>query len=403
MATDSRIRDIRLAPAGREKIEWVAPRMKVLDKLCTRFQKSGAFKNATVAVSIHLEAKTAYFCLVLKRLGASVWVSGSNPFSTKDEIAAALAEAGLHVFAYHGTDERTHRAELHAVLESRPHVVLDDGGDLCDLLHAVPTASPRLKGICEETTTGVARARGLAAANKLRYPVIAVNDARSKYLFDNRYGTGQSTWTAITHLTNMNIAGRTVVVVGYGWVGRGVALRARGLGANVIVTEVDPWKALEAQMDGYAVKPIEAACKDGHFFITATGAAGVIGKEHFRRMGNGAVLANAGHIDGEINMRDLQRVAKSKRQVRAEVFEYVLARGTKLYVLADGRIVNIAGGLGHPVEIMDMSFSLQLACLHHLLASAQMKPAVYEVSAEVDEMIVREKLAAEGIEIDTAK
>jgi adenosylhomocysteinase len=389
-----------LAPEGLRNIEWVSSRMPVLNRLFDRFDAKGTFRGVTVAVSVHLEAKTAYLCLILKKLGADVWATGSNPFSTKDDVAAGLAAQGVKVFARHGVSEQEHHEELRELLSSRPQVVLDDGADICLALHDHPGLGARVKGISEETTTGVLRLSGLLAQNKLLYPAVTVNDAKSKHLFDNRYGTGQSTWTAVTHLTNMTVAGKAVVVLGYGWVGRGVAHIARGLGAHVVITEVDPWKALEADMDGYAVMPIAAAAACGEIFITATGLEGILKLEHLKSMRDGAIIGNAGHSDREIDVEGLRHCATQVREARENVFEYTLQNGRKLCLLADGRIVNIAGGFGHPVEIMDMSFSLQLASLHWLLESPAMKPGIYRVPEHIDELVAREKLTADGISID---
>jgi adenosylhomocysteinase len=368
--------------------------------LYRKFKDTGVFANKRIALCIHLEAKTAYLALTLKKLGADVWVTSSNPNSTKDEVAAALARDGVHVFARHGADKEQYGSYLETILQHKMDVVADDGGDCCELLHAKPAYGTNLKGICEETTTGVNRLRELERSNRLKYPAIAVNDAKSKHLFDNRYGTGQSTWTAITMLTNLNIAGKTVVVLGYGWVGKGVAARASGMGAEVIVTEVDPWKALEATMDGHQVMPIADAAPKGGFFITATGRSKMLRLEHIEQMKNGAVLANAGHFDYEIDILSLKKSALSCRVVRPEVEEYVLKSGKRIYLLAEGEIVNIAGGLGHPADIMDMSFSLQLGCLHHLLTAGPTAAGVYGVPEEIDRMVAEEKLKAEGFCID---
>ncbi len=392
-----------LAPEGRRKIEWVAPRMPVLNRLCDRFRADDVFQGRTLAVSVHLEAKTAYLCLVMKKLGADVWATGSNPFSTKDDVTAALVEEGIHVFARHGVSEQEHRTELAFITNARPEAVLDDGADLCMALHAQPERGNRLRGLSEETTTGVRRLQHLAAEGKLLFPAITVNNAKSKHLFDNRYGTGQSTWTAITHLTNMNVAGRTVVILGYGWVGMGVASQARGMGAHVVVTEVDPWKALEAHMDGFTVMPLESAARIGHIFVTATGLEGILRTEHIALMPEGALIANAGHSDLETDVPGLRTIARSVREARENVYGYLLPNGRNVFLLADGRIVNIAGGFGHPVEIMDMSFSLQLASLHYLLRTPQRDPGIYALPTEIDELVAREKLAAEGVAIDAVK
>lgn len=394
------VTDISLADEGRRKIEWVSQRMPVLNKLCDRFQGDGVFRGKMVAVSIHLEAKTAYLCLILKKLGAEVWATGSNPFSTKDDVCATLAKDGVNVFAHHGVSAEDHRKELRSLLKSYPQAVLDDGADICMAMHDSPEYGERLNGFSEETTTGVLRLRQLESAGQLLFPAVTVNNAKSKHLFDNRYGTGQSTWTAVTHLTNLTIGGKKVVILGYGWVGRGVATIAQGMGAHMIITELDPWKALEAHMDGYEVMPLADAVGCGDIFITATGLERVLRTEHLVAMKSGALIGNAGHSDLEIDMPALRKMAQSVKEVRENVYEYRFPNGRSIYLLADGRIVNIAGGLGHPAEILDMSFSLQLASLHFLLRTPKRKPGVYEVPEEIDELVVRQKLIAEGIEID---
>lgn len=394
------IKDINLAPQGETQIEWASKWMPVLDGLANRFKKDGVFEGKKVALCIHLEAKTAYLALTIKKLGAEVWVTGSNTLSTKDEVAAALAKQGVHVFAKHAASHDEYKSYLKSILENKMHAVVDDGGDICELLHENPEYGENIKGVCEETTTGVTRLKILAEENKLMFPAIAVNDAKSKHLFDNRYGTGQSTWTAITQLTNMNVAGKTVVVVGYGWVGRGVAVRAQGLGAEVIVTEIDPWKALEARMDGHRVMPMTEAAPLGDFFITATGVSKVITLEHIKKMHSGVFLSNAGHFDYEIDIPELKKEAKEYKVVREEIEEYILGNGNKIYILARGGIINIAGGLGHPVDIMDMSFSVQLGCLHYFLSGKAVDPQLYKVPVEIDELVAREKLIAEGLTID---
>jgi adenosylhomocysteinase len=397
---DYLVKDINLAPEGQIKIDWVAKWMKLLNRLADKFTLDNPFKNKRVALCIHLEAKTAYLALIIKKLGAEVWITSSNTLSTKDDVAAALAKNCVHVFAVHGASQQEYQSYLKSIVENKPHVVVDDGGDICELLHRHPEFGENLKGICEETTTGVARLKLMAEDGRLRYPAITINDAKSKYLFDNRYGTGQSTWTAIMHLTNMNIAGKTVVVIGYGWVGRGVALRAKGLGADVIVTEIDPWKALEARMDGFKVIPILKAAPLGDIFVTTTGLENVLRVEHIERMKSGTFLANTGHFDFEIDVKGLGRTAHYMKEVREGIEEFTMPNGNKIYLLAQGGLVNIAGGLGHPVEIMDLSFAVQLGCLHYLLSSKKLSPGVYPVPGEIDEMVVREKLTVDGIEID---
>jgi len=393
------IKDINLAPKGEQQIEWVSNKMPVLNGLSEKFKKDGAFEGKKVALCIHLEAKTAYLALVIKKLGAEVWITSSNPLSTKDDVAAALAKKGIHVYAKHAASQEEYHSYLHAMLKNKMHATVDDGGDICEYLHTHKEYGENIRGICEETTTGVNRLKTLSSEGNLLYPAIAVNDAKSKHLFDNRYGTGQSTWTAITQLTNMNVAGKTIVVLGYGWVGKGVAVRAQGLGAEVIVTEIDPWKALEARMDGCSVMPIADAAPLGDFFVTTTGESSVLTMEHINMMRNGVFLSNAGHFDYEIDIPALKKEAKDYKIVRSEVEEYTLNNSNKIYILARGGIINIAGGLGHPVDIMDMSFSVQLGCLHYFLSNGAEK-RLYKVPIEIDELVVREKLKAEAITID---
>jgi adenosylhomocysteinase len=394
------IKDILLFREGQQKIEWAARSMKVLSGLSHTQFTDGVFEGKKISLCIHLEAKTAYFAMILKKLGADVWVTSSSTLSTKDDVCAALAKNGVHVYALYGANQDEFESYIHAIVEKKPHVVVDDGGDLCEYLHQFPEYGMNLRGICEETTSGVARLKKRYSENQLRYPAIAINDAKSKYLFDNRYGTGQSTWTAIMHLTNMTVTGKTVVSIGYGWVGKGIAMRASGLGADIIVVEKDPWKALEARMDGFRVMPLSKASAKGDFFVTSTGVPDVLREEHFLLMKDGSILANAGHFGSEIAVPTLHKIAKAVKIVRDEVEEISLENDKKLYLLAEGGIINIAGGLGHPIEIMDMSFSLQLASLHYILSSENLENKVYQVPGEIDEMVVREKLRVEGIEID---
>ncbi len=396
---DYLVKDLSLAPIGQQKIDWVARWMQVINRLAERFARDGIINGKRIAICIHLEAKTAYLALTFKRLGAEVWITSSNTLSTKDEVCAALAKQGVHVFAKHGADQTEYREFLTHLVAAQPHAVVDDGGDICELLHAQPQYATHLYGICEETTSGVNRLLRRADNGQLRYPTLAINAARSKFLFDNRYGTGQSTWTAITALTNITVTGKTVVIVGYGWVGRGLAIRAAGLGAQVIVTEIDPWKGLEAKMDGFRVMPLADAAPLGDFFITATGEQKVIRPEHLQLMKEGAFLANAGHFDYEIDVPGLYALAVQTTTVREEVEECRLPNQRRIYLLAKGGIINIAGGLGHPVEILDLSFALQLASVHYVL-SANLKPGFYEVPEEIDELVVRERLALDGIAID---
>ncbi|MFC1527568.1 adenosylhomocysteinase [Candidatus Neomarinimicrobiota bacterium] len=397
---DFDIKNIALAPAGQEKIDWVAKWMKVLNNLYDNYKNDGVFAGKKIAICIHLEAKTAYLALTIQKLGAEVWITSSNPLSTKDDVCAALAKKGIHVFAKHRASKQEYDGYIKTIVGSKPDTVVDDGGDICEFFHQHPKYAVNLKGICEETTSGVNRLKELEKNGMLKYPSIGINDAQSKYLFDNRYGTGQSTWTAITHLTNMSIAGKVVVVVGYGWVGRGITIRAQGMGAEVIVTEIDPWKGLEARMDGYKVMPIDEAARHGDIFITATGERMVIRTEHMKNMKNGAFLANAGHFDYEIDVPGLKQIAIEMAHVREEIDEYILKTNQKIYLLAQGGIINIAGGFGHPVEILDLSFALQLASMHYLLSTPNLKPKFYCVPKEIDEMIVRERLKVDGINID---
>ena len=394
------IRDITLATAGQEKIDWTAKWMKVVNGLYKKYRDDGVFLGKRIAICIHLEAKTAYLALTIQRLGAEVWITSSNPLSTKDDVCAALAKNGVHVFAKHGASKKEYLNFIKTIVDANPHAIVDDGGDICEYLHKNTEYARDLRGICEETTSGVNRLKELDERSVLRYPAIGINDAQSKYLFDNRYGTGQSTWTAIAHLTNMSITGKVVVVVGYGWVGRGVAVRAQGMGAEVIVTEIDPWKGLEARMDGYRVMSIVDAASLGDFFVTTTGERMVIRTEHFNKMKDGAFLANAGHFDFEIDVPGLKKIAKTVEHVRDEIDEYLLKDNQRIYLLARGGIINIAGGMGHPVEIMDLSFALQLASMHFILSATDLEPKYYCVPNEIDEMIVRERLRVDEIEID---
>jgi len=393
--------DISVAAAGQQKIDWVSNWMRVLNGLYDQYKTDGVFANKTIGICIHLEAKTAYLATIMKKLGAEVWITGSNTLSTKDDVCAALATNGIHVFAKYGASEFEYHSYIKTLAMAKPHAIVDDGGDMCEYLHEHPEYGVNLKGICEETTTGVARLKERAGRGKLFYPAVAINDARSKFLFDNRYGTGQSSWTAIMHLTNINIAGKTVVVIGYGWVGKGISLRAVGLGAEVVVCEIDPWKALEARMEGFRVMSIAQAVISGDFFITTTGVANVLRVEHIKNMKAGAFLANAGHFDYEIDVPGLRKMAKSHQVVREEIQEFILPDGKPVYLLAQGGIINIAGGFGHPVEIMDLSFSLQLASMHYILTTKNLEKKVYSVPDEIDEVVVREKLRVEGIDIDS--
>ena len=396
------IRDPKLAPQGWDKIHWVMEHMPVLNSLNAEFTKTKPLAGINMVVTVHLEAKTAYLCMVLKNAGANVVVTGSNPLSTQDDVAAALAESGVGVFAWYNTTAAEYDQFLHQALDTKPQIIIDDGGDLVSLLHGERAdLAAHVMGGSEETTTGVLRLRALAAQGRLKFPMISVNDADCKHLFDNRYGTGQSVWDGIMRTTNLSIAGKTVVVAGYGWCGKGVAMRARGLGAHVIVTEINPIKAAEAVFDGYQVLPMLAAAETGDIFVTVTGCNDVIRREHLERMKPGAIMANAGHFDVEINKIDLAALAKATRTVRKNIEEFELADGRKLYLLAEGRLVNLAAGDGHPTEIMDLSFAMQaLAALHILKNHDAMTNEVHNLPHELDLQVAHLKLAAMGIKID---
>ena len=396
------IRDAKLAPQGHDKINWVIEHMPVLNSLNQEFLKTKPLAGINMVVSVHLEAKTAYLCMVMKNAGANVVVTGSNPLSTQDDVAAALAEHGVGVFAWYNTTQEEYDQFLHHALDSKPHIIIDDGGDLVSLLHGERAdLAANVMGGSEETTTGVLRLRALAAQGRLKFPMISVNDADCKHLFDNRYGTGQSVWDGIMRTTNLSIAGKTAVVAGYGWCGKGVAMRARGLGAHVVVTEINPIKAAEAVFDGYQVLPMSKAAAVGDIFVTVTGCNDVIRREHLEVMKPGAIMANAGHFDVEINKNDLLALSTSTRAVRKNIEEFVMADGRKLYLLAEGRLVNLAAGDGHPTEIMDLSFAMQaLAALHILNNHKNMTNDVHNLPYELDLRVAHLKLAAMGIEID---
>lgn len=391
-----------LITRGQEKIAWARAHMPVLAEVGRELKESRVLTGLRVAISVHLEAKTAVLALTLHEAGAELSVTGSNPLSTQDDVAAALAAAGPAVHARRGAGEAEYREHLRRVLEIKPQLVLDDGGDLTALLHGeCEQAGESLIGICEETTTGVLRLRELAQAGKLRWPALAVNDARMKYLFDNRYGTGQSTWDAIMRATNLLITGKRVVIAGYGWCGRGIALRARGLGAKVTVCEVDPVRAAEALLEGFSVAPLAEAIREADFLITATGCRDVVRWEHLLAAKDGLVLANAGHFDVEIDVRDLRERAKGKR-ARENVEEFSLPGGKRIYLLAAGRLVNLVAGDGHPVEIMDLSFALQALSLAWLARKgAGLSPGVYPVPGAVDERVARLFLRSRGVRIDS--
>ena len=388
---------------GRMKIEWVSRYMKLLNLLREKFSKEKPLAGLRIGISIHLEAKTAYLALTLSSLGAKVAITGSNPLSTQDDVAETLKNFGVEVHAKRTHDEKEYLKGLHKVLDYHPDLILDDGADLTVLAHTErKDALENLKGVSEETTTGVRRLRALEKKGMLMVPVIAVNDSKMKFLFDNRYGTGQSTWDSIMRNTNVLIAGKNVVVSGYGWCGRGIALRAKGLGANVIVTEVDPVKAVEAVMDGFQVMRMDDASKIGDIFVTATGNRDVIRREHFLNMKDGAILANAGHFNVEVSMRELEEISVKKFHARSNVDGYVLPNGKTIFVIAEGRLVNLAAGDGHPIEIMDISFSLQVLSLLYLSKNhGNLEKKVHLLPPEIDEEVARLKLKALDVEIDS--
>ncbi len=383
------VKDLGLAPSGKLKIEWAAANMPVLAKIGEEFARTQPLKGLRIAVSVHVEAKTAWLAKTLVRGGAEVSLTGCNPLSTQDDVAAALAAEGMQVYCIHGADPKTYVQHLRQALAIKPHLIIDDGGDFAQLLHTTEKPlTTDLIGGSEETTTGVKRLKILEHEGRLLYPAIAVNDARCKHLFDNRYGTGQSVWTAIMNLTNLVVAGKTVVINGFGMCGKGVALRAAGLGARVVITEIDPVKACEALMEGYEVMSMDEAAAEGDLFCTVTGCRDVITQSHFAKMKNGAIMCNAGHFDVEINLVQLASGSKSIQVVRPGIQAYEQPDGRRLHVLAEGRLVNLAGGDGHPVEIMDMSFALQALSVLYLAQHGRgLKPGVYNLPDEIDNRV----------------
>lgn len=401
---NSMIKDIALAPTGHQKIAWVKEHMPLLNILNERYAEKKIFDGLNMVVTIHLEAKTAYLAQTLKNCGANVVVTGSNPLSTQDDVAAALADSGITVFATNACSQEEYDLYLSKALDTKPSLIIDDGGDLVNMLHSTRRELiPNLIGGSEETTTGVHRLKALNEAGKLAFPMIAVNDAYCKYLFDNRYGTGQSSWDGIMRTTNLAVAGKTVVVAGYGWCGKGVAMRAKGLGANVIVTEIDPIKGIEAVFDGFRVMPMREAAKYGDFFVTVTGCKDVITKEHFPQMKDGAVLANAGHFDVEINVKDLEAMTvEPAYEVRKNITTYTMPDGKKINLLGEGRLVNLACGDGHPVEVMDLSFAMQFLAMKYLLEhKGELQNNLYVLPEELNTEIAALKLEAMGAGIDT--
>lgn len=399
---ESMIRDIKLAPSGHDKIAWVKNFMPVLRSIDEEYSKTKPFAGKKAVITMHLEAKTAYLALVFKNAGAEVIATGSNPLSTQDDVVAALVEDGVTVYSWYNCTNEEYDMFIDKALDCNPDMIIDDGGDLVARIHNErPELIDRIIGGSEETTTGVIRLKALAEQGKLKFPMIAANDAYCKYLFDNRYGTGQSTWDGIMRTTNLVIAGKTVVIAGYGWCGKGGAMRAKGLGANVVITEVDPIKAIEAVFDGFRVMPMEEAAKIGDIFLTLTGCDNVINEKHFALMKDGVMMANSGHFDVEINKVDLLKNSVSHRPVRKNIEEYVQKDGRKLYLLAEGRLVNLAAGDGHPAEIMDLSFGVQFfSALHILNHHQEMENKVYLMPEEINTKIAQIKLKALGVELD---
>lgn len=399
---ESEIRDINLAPSGEHKIEWVRRNCPLLRSLEEEFSKEQPFKGIKVALSIHLEAKTAYLCKVLAAGGAKMFVTGSNPLSTQDDVAAALVAAGLNVYAWYQATEEEYNTHINHVLENDCNIIIDDGGDLVHALHTqYKDKLQYVIGGCEETTTGIIRLRAMAERSELKFPMVMVNDADCKHLFDNRYGTGQSVWDGINRTTNLIVAGKIVVVAGYGWCGKGVAMRAKGLGARVIITEVNPVRAIEAVMDGFDVMPMNEAAKVGDFFVTVTGCSDVITAKDFEVMKDGAILCNAGHFDVEVDVAGLKKMAVKQEEQRNNIMGYQLSNGRWLYVLAEGRLVNLAAGDGHPAEIMDMSFAIQALSAKYLVEhSKELREILISVPVEVDMEVAERKLRFLGKNID---
>ncbi len=397
------ILDLSLAPSGSKKIQWVRESMPVLSAIEKEFIKNKPLAGKKMSISIHLEAKTAYLAHVLRAGGADVAVTGCNPLSTQDDVAASLAADGFSVFGIHGADSETYEKHLKMTLSHCPHLIIDDGGDFTNLLHgSCRDMAKNLEAGTEETTTGIHRLRQRVESNALDFPMMAVNDAYCKYLFDNRYGTGQSVWTAVMHVTNNLIAAKKVVVAGYGWCGRGIAMRAAGLGAQVIVTEIDPHRALEAAMDGYQVMTMSEAAPLGDIFITATGCKDVICADHFKVMKSNVILANAGHFDVEISKPDLLKMGAKVEERKPCIDGYYLPDGRVINLLAEGRLVNLAAGMGHPAEIMDLSFAVQALACEYLSKNAKtMEKGLYNVPKEIDDRVARLKLEAMGLKIDT--
>ena len=395
------VKDKSLAPQGHLQIEWASSHMPVLNLIKSRFEKEKPLKGLTLGACLHVTKETAVLVQALTAAGAKIALCGSNPLSTQDDVAAALADKGIHVFAWRGQNTEEYYKCIDKVLDYKPSITLDDGADLVGTLHSKRQAQLKdVKGGTEETTTGVIRLRAMERDGSLKYPIVAVNDAYTKYLFDNRYGTGQSTMDGILRATNTLIAGKNFVVGGYGWCSRGIAMRAQGLGANVIVTEVQPTRALEAVMNGLRVMPMAEAAAIGDIFVTATGDISVIRKEHMQKMKDGAIMANSGHFNVEVNIKDLESLSTAKRTMRPNLEEYTLKDGRKLYLLAEGRLVNLAAAEGHPSEVMDMSFANQALCSEYIAKTAKLTPKVFTVPKEIDEKVAELKLKSMHVGID---
>lgn len=402
----SEIRDLSLWESGKRKIDWVKANMPLLRSIEKEFTETKPFQGLKVTLSIHLEAKTAYLCKVMAAGGAEMYVTGSNPLSTQDDVAAALVHDGLNVCAWHDCTPEEYHRHLSMVLEVGPNLIIDDGGDLVHMLHTeFPHLIPNVIGGCEETTTGIMRLLAMDKECELQFPMMLVNNAKCKYLFDNRYGTGQSVWTGINRTTNLIVAGKTVVVAGYGWCGKGVAMRAKGLGASVIVTEVDPVKAIEAVMDGFKVMTMDQAAPRGDFFVTVTGCSDVIVERHFKEMKDGAICCNAGHFDCEVDVATLKQIAVESKLARENIMGYKLEGGNWVYIIAEGRLVNLASGDGHPAEIMDMSFAIQALSAQYVAnyfkdSKGVLGQMAFEIPQEIDQKVAMMKLESWGYSID---
>lgn len=402
----SRIPHPELWKEGKLKIEWVRQNMPLLAGLEEEFKKTLPFKGLKIALSVHLEAKTAHLCEILAKGGAEMYITGSNPLSTQDDVAAALVNEGLNVFASYGATEEEYLRGVRSVIEAGPNIIIDDGGDLVKMIHdEYPELIKDVIGGCEETTTGILRLKAMNKAKELRFPMMLVNDAECKYLFDNRYGTGQSVWDGINRTTNLIVAGKTVVVAGYGWCGKGVAMRAKGLGAKVVVTEINAVKAMEAVMDGFEVMKMNAAAETGDIFVTVTGCDKVITENDFLKMKDGAICCNAGHFDVEVDMEALKKMAVKAKLARKNIMAYILENGKTVNVIAEGRLVNLAAGDGHPAEIMDMSFAIQALSAKYLVENKdtiarEAGKMLYDVPESIDKEVAERKLADWGIEID---